>query len=291
MVTVDYTGNGGGQTIDFAGEDHAAHRAVRHARDRREWCRADLVVGLPAGRGIVQRLVTNLRAHLATKGKFQVAHVPAGTSYNANGVNYIAIALFDPSGRYVLPFAVSKPTAEDNYTQYLRYPQSGELASLFIPDFVFGGVANGFNGGADRGEHLPGPGTRGRPNREAGRGAGVGSQPYPGDWRRYRAIRHPGRQRLVGDQAFWAGRVSDGVSSTRLMAVTVVHERENSLEEYRADPDRLLPQCLPWSSRPRPQPRSTASPGTPPAEARSPATPSQTRSPHWARIRSRSGLA
>jgi hypothetical protein len=38
------------------------------------------------------------------RGKFHVVHTSV-KSINANGVNYVAVALFDPSGRYVIRFA------------------------------------------------------------------------------------------------------------------------------------------------------------------------------------------
>ena len=91
-------------------------------------------------------------------GRFHVVHPASGKSYNANGVSYKVIALFDPSGRYVIPFAVSKGASEDHYTQYLRYPESGELASDFTPDFVFGGVANGVTADSVRSALYGGPG-------------------------------------------------------------------------------------------------------------------------------------
>ncbi len=221
VVTITYTGNGGGQTIDFAGMTTPPTAlfvmpatGVNGVEPIWWW---DSRQGAASFRGSLP----SFGQIWPQKGKFHVAHVPAGTSYNANGVNYIAIALFDPSGRYVLPFAVSKPTAEDNYTQYLRYPQSGGSPRSSSPTSSL--VVSRMDLTAMPPERAPtGPGTRGRPDREARRGAGVGSRPYPGGWRRHRAIRHHRRPRYLGDQAFWAGRVSDGVSSTRLMAVTLV---------------------------------------------------------------------
>jgi hypothetical protein len=68
-------------------------------------------------------------------------HQTTSDSFNANAVNYTVIALFDPSGRYVIPFGVSKPPSEDDFVHKLRHPQSDELASSFTPDFVFGGLS------------------------------------------------------------------------------------------------------------------------------------------------------
>ena len=90
-------------------------------------------------------------------GQFHVVHAATGKSYNANGVSYKVIALFDPSGRYVIPFAVSKAATEDDYTHYLRYPETGELASDFTPAFVFGGVANGVTADSVRSSALSRP--------------------------------------------------------------------------------------------------------------------------------------
>jgi hypothetical protein len=78
------------------------------------------------------------------RGKFHVVHT-GSKSVNANGVAYVAIALFDPSGRYVIPFAINKgdESTDDDYTHRLRRPATGELAADFTPDFVFGGGAFG----------------------------------------------------------------------------------------------------------------------------------------------------
>jgi hypothetical protein len=128
--------------------------------------------------------------------------------------------VFDPSGRYVLPFAVSKPTIDDNYTHHLRYPQTGELAEDFTPDFVFGGAA--FNTGSGDDTHSSiyrGPG-------HSGDLTGILSTTGPSDVDRIQALGAGTVEfgtkigHRDGDHAFWAGRVSDGVAPERLMAVT-----------------------------------------------------------------------
>lgn len=155
------------------------------------------------------------------KGKFHAVHTTSFDSYNANGVNYIAIALFDPAGRFVIPFAVAKPAAEDDCTHYLRYPQSGELASDFTPNFVFGGLASS-NLDSTRASLYRGPGHSGDLTAKLGVPAGSSAS----DADRIQAIGAGTVQfgTTVGqvgvDQPFWAGRVDDGISSTRLMAVT-----------------------------------------------------------------------
>lgn len=152
------------------------------------------------------------------RGRFPVVHA-GSESYNESGVNYVAIALFDPAGRYVIPFAVSKATAEDNYTHQLRHSQTGALAATLTPDFVFGGAAFNANTDPVRASLYRGPGHG-------------GDLPPRSAWRRRRRRTgsrrsDPGRCNFGtaigqhgGDTAFWAGRVSDGVSSARLLAAT-----------------------------------------------------------------------
>ena len=139
----------------------------------------------------------------------------SGNSHNANGVSYVAIALFDPAGRYALPFALSKPAADDNYTVNLRYPESGEPATDFTPDFVFGALGWGTAGASV----YRGPG-------HVGDLTGKLAMSAASDADRIQALGAGTVQfgTLIGqgqgDQAFWAGRVNDGISSSRLMAVT-----------------------------------------------------------------------
>lgn len=99
----------------------------------------------------------------------------------------------------------------------LRYPQSGELASDFTPDFVFGGAAR-ISTDAASASYYRGPG-------HAGDLTGKFGAAYASEADRIQALGQGTVQfgTLVnsnqGDNAFWAGRVHDGVSSTRLMAV------------------------------------------------------------------------
>jgi len=153
------------------------------------------------------------------KGKLEVVHPTAGDSYNANGVGYTVIAVFDPSGRYIIPFGVSKDWAEDDYVHQLRLPQSGALAATFTPDFVFGGGSTTTGGDSAHTTFYKGPGHAGDLTAKLGVaqaadadriqsmaagqvqfGTSIGSQ-----W---------------GDTSFFAGRVNDGVAPERLMAVT-----------------------------------------------------------------------
>ena len=154
------------------------------------------------------------------KGRFQVVHPTTGKSYNANGVNYVAIALFDPASRYGIPFGVSKPATEPNYTHYLRYPQSGELAEDFTPDFVFGGFttnnavdsvrANIYRGPGDSGDLTAKLGVAQASDADRIQSIGTGQVQFGA------SIGSP----TQGDASFWAGRVSDGVAMDRLIAVT-----------------------------------------------------------------------
>lgn len=143
----------------------------------------------------------------------------SGGSYNAAGVVYTAIALFDPAGRFVLPFTATKSQAEDDFTQYLRHPQTRALASTFTPDFVFGGAALSTTNDLVRASLYRGPGHSG--DLTATLGTTQASSPNfiqavgPGTVQLGSAV-----GRNAGDMAFWAGRVSDGASTTRLMAVT-----------------------------------------------------------------------
>jgi hypothetical protein len=173
------------------------------------------------GAAAMSKSVTSFSSIWPQKGKFHAVHFATGNSYNANGVSYVAIALFDPSGRYVIPFAVSKPTMDDNYTHYLHYPESGDLASDFTPEFVFGGIASINGSDAARTSLYRGPGHA--PDLTAKLGLAT---PAASEAGRIKALAAGTVQfgTLVGfgqgDEAFWAGRVSDGVSFTRLMAVT-----------------------------------------------------------------------
>jgi hypothetical protein len=159
----------------------------------------------------------NFRKVWPRRGRFEVSHTSV-KSYNANGVEYIAVAMFDPSSRFVLPFSVSKPVAEGNYIHPLRYPQTGDLANTFTPDFMFGGAAYS---GTDttRASYYRGPGHVGDLTGKLG-------VTTASDADRIQSISQGAVQlgTIVssgqGDHAFLAGRVSDGVASTRLMAVT-----------------------------------------------------------------------
>ena len=218
VLTASYGGNGSAQTIDFGTDLTPTALFV-----------VPLGGASPAepmwwwdsrqGAAPMNESVTSFGRMWPQKGKFHVVHPASGDSYNASGVSYLAIALFDPSGRYVIPFAVSKPAAEDNYTHALRYPQSGALAADFTPDFVFGGAA--FNTVSDsvRASFYRGPGHAGDLTGRLGgtlasdadriQSLGAGTVQF-GTTMGYSA----------GDFAFWSGRVDDGVSATRLMAVT-----------------------------------------------------------------------
>ncbi|HEU0051915.1 MAG TPA: hypothetical protein VFQ39_02015, partial [Longimicrobium sp.] len=215
-VNVTYTGNGTAQTVDLGGGG-LRPTALMIAKVSTggtavpAWWWWESRAG---GAGFNQSIGSYGRVW-PQRGKFHVIH--ATDSYNEAGVTYTAVAIFDPSGRLVNPFAVSKPTGEDNYTHQLRHPVTGALLPSFTPNFVFGGAA--FNATSDpvRGSLYKGPGhladstvLLGSPQAAApdwiqGMGAG--------------AVQLGTQIAGSGDIAFWAGRVSDGVDPTRLMAV------------------------------------------------------------------------
>lgn len=217
VLTASYSGNGGAQTIDFGVDLTPTALLVMQVGgsvgsepiwwwDSRQ------------GAAPMADAVTNFGRMWPQKGKFHVVHPTSGKSYNASGVSYIAIAIFDPSARYIIPFAVSKPSSDDDYTHALRHPQSGALAWDFTPDFVFGGAAFDSLVDGARASLYRGPGHVGDLT-----GKLIGG---PSDANRIQAI-GPGTVQFgttighgPGDFAFWAGRVDDGVSPTRLMAVT-----------------------------------------------------------------------
>lgn len=152
------------------------------------------------------------------KGKFHVVDAPSD-SVNVNGVGYLAIALFDPAGRFVIPFGVSKSSSDDNYNYALRFPQTRELASDFTPNFVFGGATFGTVNDTVRASFYKGPGHSGDITGKLG-------VVQAADADRIQAI-GPGNVQFGttvdvrrGEFSFWAGRVDDGVAATRLMAVT-----------------------------------------------------------------------
>ncbi|MBY0492705.1 MAG: right-handed parallel beta-helix repeat-containing protein [Cyanobacteria bacterium] len=217
VIKRPYTGNGTAQTIDFG--NNLVPTAV-------------LVMALNASTAVepmwwwesrqgaagMSSSLTNFSRIWPQRGKMHVVD-GASRSFNVSGVDYVAIALFDPTGRYVVPFAVSKPLAEDNYTHKLRDPQSGALLSNFTPDFIFGGAAFGNSADSTKASLYRGPGHTGDLTAKLGvaqasdadriQALGAGTVQFG------TLIGHGS-----GDHAFWAGRVSDGVSSTRLMAVT-----------------------------------------------------------------------
>jgi hypothetical protein len=222
VVKVNYVGNGSAQTIDLG-----VTGLLPTALFVMQSTGASLVEPLwwwdsRVGASSLSQVATNYGRIWPQKGTFHVVHT-ASKSYNANGVSYTAIAVFDPSGRFVIPFAVSKPSNEA-YTHYLRYPQTRVLASDFTPDFVFGGVASSSGAADTAGASVyRGPGHVGNltgklgvtasasasvPDRITALGAGTV------------AFGTALGGHTNGDQAYWAGRVDDGVSATRLMAVT-----------------------------------------------------------------------
>ena len=216
VVTVNYTGNGGAQTIDFPGIN--AWPTVMFVIPATGLTSTEPMWWWDSRQGAASFSDSGVSFNHVwpQKGKFHVTHTTAN-SYNANGVGYVAVALFDPSGRFVMPFAVSKPSTDDNYVHQLRYPQTGELAETFTPDFVFGGSA--FGGTTTTASYYRGPGHTGDSTAKLG-------VAQASDADRIQAI-GPGAvtfgtlvNSASGDNAFWAGRVNDGVSSTRLMAVT-----------------------------------------------------------------------
>lgn len=216
VVTVSYTGNGTGQTIDLGVDMVPTALLVTPLDDS-----ARPVIwwdGRPGAQGFAEANATFGRVW-PQKGKFQVVEPTAGDSYNANGVSYTAIALFDPSGRYAIPFGVSKPSAEDDYNHQLRLPLSGEPAATFTPDFVFGGMSSTTSSDSTFATFYKGPGHAGDLTAKIGTSqaadadriqAMTAGQVQFGKW--------IGSQ--YGDTSFWAGRVSDGVAPQRLMAVT-----------------------------------------------------------------------
>ena len=222
VVTATYMGNGGAQTIDFGGIDVPPTALLVLPANGATGVEPIWWWDSRIGAAPFAESITGFTRIWPQKGKLHVVHSTTGNSYNADGVTYVAVALFDPAGRYVIPFAVSKPAADDNYTHYLRDPQSGELASSFTPDFVFGGAAFGITVDSVRASVYRGPGHVGDLTAKLG-------VAQVSDADRIQAI-GAGTvefgttvgQDLVGpgDHAFWAGRVSDGVSDQRLMAVT-----------------------------------------------------------------------
>jgi hypothetical protein len=222
VVAVDYVGNGTAQTIDLGNNlmptaVFIVPKLLASSFTPPTWWWDSRLGAAPFNDSL-----TSFARLWPNKGKVHVIHKAATASYNASGVSYQLIALFDPSGRFVIPFAVSKSSADDNYTHYLHYPQSGEPATDFTPDFVFGGAVFGpGNGEATRASLYRGPAHAAVGDLAAKLGALQAS-----DADRIQATGAGTVQfgttveSTKGDQAFWAGRVSDGVSSTRLMAVT-----------------------------------------------------------------------
>ena len=219
VVTVNYTGNGTGKTIDLGVDMLPTALLVMPTTGATGVAPLIWWEGRQ-GAGSMSEAATTFGRVWPQKGKLQVVHPTAGNSYNANGVNYVAIALFDPSGRYVIPFGVSKPSAEDDYVHQLRLPQSGEPAVNFTPDFVFGGVSTTTTGGdATFATFYKGPGHAGDLTAKLGTATAsdadriqslAAGEVQFGKW--------IGSQ--YGDVSFWAGRVDDGVATDRLMAVT-----------------------------------------------------------------------
>jgi hypothetical protein len=218
VVTVSYAGNGTGQTIELGVNVVPTALIVVPSSGAQGVEPLIWWDGRPGAQSFADSGVGFGRVW-PQKGKLEVVHPTAGNSYNANGVSYTAIAVFDPSGRYVIPFGVSKHWAEDDYIHQLRLPQSGALAATFTPDFVFGGVSSTTSADSTYGAFYKGPGHAGDLTAKLGTavaadadriqvmtagqvqfGKGIGSQ--------------------YGDTSFWAGRVSDGVAPERLMAVT-----------------------------------------------------------------------
>jgi YD repeat-containing protein len=218
VQTVTYVGNGGAQTIDF-GVDQVP--TVLFVIPVNSSIGPEPLAWWDARQGAapLSRSITSFNLVWPQKGKIHVVHPStASQSYNTNGVSYLAIALFDPSSRYVLPFAVGKPTAEDNYNHSLRYPHTGALASTFSPDFVFGGAAFTSNQDQSQATFYRGPGHTGDLTGKLSGGASEANR-----------IQSIGTGTVQfgttvgwgnGDYAYFAGRVSDGVSATKLMAVT-----------------------------------------------------------------------
>jgi hypothetical protein len=221
VVKVPYTGNGGAQTIDF-GVDRVPTvmfvmpEAGGPSNTVPVWWWDSRV-----GAGLMTQSTVDFARIWPQRGKFHAVHTNVN-SVNANGVNYVAIALFDPSGRYVIPFAINKgstPT-DDDYTHYLRKPLTGALASTFTPEFVFGGASFGITSDTSRAALYRGPGHA--PDLTGKLGAGA----QAADLDRIQTLGAGtvqfgnGIDGANGDMAFWAGRVNDGVSSERLMAVT-----------------------------------------------------------------------
>ena len=102
----------------------------------------------------------------------------------------------------------------------MRDPQTGALATTFTPDFVFGGSAFSTTIDATRASLYRGPGHLNDLTSTL-------ATSQAADANRIQAL-SPGAVQFgttvggagAGDFAFWAGRVDDGVSPTRLMAVT-----------------------------------------------------------------------
>ena len=218
VMTYNYVGNGGAQTIDF-GIDSLPTAVIAVAIDGPAGTEPIWWWESRQGAAGMAQSVTSFARIWPQRGNLHVVHTPSD-SYNANGVSYFVVALFDPSGRYAIPFAVSKPATDDDYAHELRYPQSGEPATDFTPDFVFGGAAFGISSNTAAASFYKGPGHAG----DATAKLGVAQLPDadriqemgPGIVEFGTLIGH---QSGGGDYAFWAGRVDDGVSPTRLMAV------------------------------------------------------------------------
>jgi len=94
-----------------------------------------------------------------------------------------------------------------------------------VPDFVFGGVASGGAAASAGAAVYRGPGHPGDLTAKLG----VSGASSASEANRIQALgagtvqfgtAASGQGNSYGDQAFWAGRVDDGVSPTRLMAVT-----------------------------------------------------------------------
>jgi YD repeat-containing protein len=219
VIEVDYTGNGTAQTVDL-GIDLVPTALIVMPKTGATNVEPVWWWESRSGAGSLTQSNTNFGRLWPQRGKFQVVHPSSLDSYNASGVDYTAIALFDPSGRFSIPFAESKPSADDNYTHYLRYPQTGAAATDFTPDFVFGAPAFPTQSDTTKASLYRGPGHTGDLT------AKLGATPaQASDADRIQSVGAGiveigttvgGTQ---GDYSFWAGRVNDGVTTTRLIAV------------------------------------------------------------------------
>jgi hypothetical protein len=218
VVTVNYTGNGTGQTINL-GVDMLPTAVLVMPSAGVNGIEPLIWWDGRQGAGGFAEVAATFGRVWPQKGKLQVVHPTAGNSYNANGVNYTAIALFDPSGRYVIPFGVSKPPAEDDYIHHLRLPQTGEPADSFTPDFVFGGLSSTTSADANLATFYKGAGQAGDSTVKLGAALAADADRIQsmaaGQVQFGKSI---GSQ--YGDTAFIAGRVSDGFATDRLMAAT-----------------------------------------------------------------------